>query len=153
MTARGEDRALRRAFRFEAADLRANRAGILSRRQAALLLSAQTVRPQPEVQKAMAEALKDRSTITRLYAASYLLNRRQSTDDAVYNAAGGILRGDLGSDESYIGSEIDLLLNWQIDRHFSVYAGYSHFCAGSFIEDTGPSDDIDFFYLAGTFTF
>ena len=37
MTARGEDRALRQTFRFEAADLRANRAGILSPGQAALL--------------------------------------------------------------------------------------------------------------------
>jgi len=78
---------------------------------------------------------------------------RQSDDDAVYNAAGGVLRADGGSDKAYIGSEVDLLLNWQIDRHMNFYVGYSHFFAGEFIEDTGPSEDIDFAYTAFTYTF
>ena len=54
---------------------------------------------------------------------------------------------------SQIGSELDLLLNWQIDRHAAAYFGYSHFFAGDFIEQTGPSDDIDFLYAAFTYTF
>ena len=83
----------------------------------------------------------------------YHLFWRASDADAVYNAAGGVLRADNGSDASYVGSEIDLLLNWQIDRHLSSYLGYSHFFAGDFIEQTGPSDDIDFFYAALTYTF
>jgi hypothetical protein len=78
---------------------------------------------------------------------------RQSDDDAVYNTAGGVLRADFGSDETYIGSETDLLLNWQIDRHWSAYAGYSHFFAGDFLQETGPGDDIDWFYAAVQFTF
>jgi hypothetical protein len=78
---------------------------------------------------------------------------RQSDDDAVYNAAGAVFRADLGSDAGYVGSEIDLLLNWQIDRHLNAYLGYSHFFAGDFLEDTGPSDDIDFLYGAVTYTF
>ncbi len=78
---------------------------------------------------------------------------RQDTDDAVYNAAGGVLRADSGSDARYIGSEFDLLLNWTISRHWSAYAGYSHFFPGDFIDETGPSQDIDFFYVAATFTF
>ena len=78
---------------------------------------------------------------------------RQSEDDAVYNAGGGVLRADAGSDETYIGSEIDLLLNWQIDRHTAAYVGYSHFFAGDFLSDTGPDDDIDFVYAAVTYTF
>ena len=83
----------------------------------------------------------------------YHLFWRQSEDDAVYNVAGGILRGDGGSDARYVGSELDLLLNWQIDRHLSAYFGYSHFFAGDFIEETGASDDIDFVYGALQFTF
>jgi hypothetical protein len=78
---------------------------------------------------------------------------RQSDTDAVYNAGGAVLRADGGSDALYVGSEIDLLLNWQIDRHMNVYVGYSHFFAGDFIEETGPSEDIDFVYAAFTFTF
>lgn len=83
----------------------------------------------------------------------YHLFWRQSDEDAVYNAGGGVLRADLGSDETYIGSELDLLLNWQIDRHAAVYFGYSHFFAGDFIDDTGPAADIDFVYAALTYTF
>jgi hypothetical protein len=83
----------------------------------------------------------------------YHLFWRQSTDDALYGVQGQIQRADGGSDESFVGSEIDLLLNWQIDRHISAYLGYSHFFAGDFIEDTGPSEDTDFFYAAALFTF
>ena len=78
---------------------------------------------------------------------------RQSDEDAVYNTAGGVARADLGSDETYVGAETDLLLNWQVDRHWSAYAGYSHFFAGDFIQETGASDDIDFVYAAVQFTF
>jgi hypothetical protein len=83
----------------------------------------------------------------------YHLFWRQSDDDAVYNSSGSVLRADGGSDESYIGSEVDVLLNWQIDRHMAAYFGYSHFFAGDFISDTGPSDDIDFIYIAVSYTF
>jgi hypothetical protein len=83
----------------------------------------------------------------------YHLFWRASDSDAVYNAAGGVLRADNGSDETTIGSEVDLLLNWQISRHMFAYFGYSHFFAGDFIQQTGPSDDIDFFYTAFTYTF
>ena len=77
---------------------------------------------------------------------------RQNAADAAYNAGGGVLR-PATSDETYIGSETDLLLNWQVDRHWSWYAGYSHFFAGDFIEETGPSGDIDYFYVAVHFIF
>lgn len=87
------------------------------------------------------------------FRADYHLFWRQSDDDAAYNAGGGILRADGGSDERFIGSEIDLLLTWQVDRHLQLSAGYSHLFAGSFIEDTGPSEDIDFVYTAVQYTF
>jgi hypothetical protein len=83
----------------------------------------------------------------------YHLFWRQSDDDALYNAAGGVQRADNGSDEMFVGSEIDLLLNWQIDRHWTFYTGYSHFFAGDFLQDTGPADDIDFLYAALQLTF
>jgi hypothetical protein len=86
-------------------------------------------------------------------SAEYHLFWRESDADAVYNAAGGVLRADGGSDETYVGSEIDLLVNWQIDRHTLAYFGYSHLFAGDFLEDTGPSEDIDFVYAALQYTF
>ena len=78
---------------------------------------------------------------------------RQSEDDAVYNAAGGVLRADTGTDARQLGSEIDILLNWQIDRHLGAYLGYSHFFAGDFFSDTGADDDIDFVYAGVQYTF
>ena len=98
--------------------------------------------------------LADKPNIKKLsLRGDYHLFWRQSEDDAVYNVAGGILRADGGSDARYIGSELDLILNWQIDRHFNAYFGYSHFFAGDFIDETGADDDIDFFYAAAQFTF
>lgn len=85
--------------------------------------------------------------------AEYHLFWRQSDDDGVFTAPGPLLRGDNGSNAAYIGSEIDLLLNWQLDRHISGYLGYSHVWAGSFIENTGPSGDVSFFYAALMYTF
>jgi hypothetical protein len=87
---------------------------------------------------------------------------RASDEDAVYGTSAGagfsppvagVLRGDSGSDETYIGSELDFVINWQIERHTLIHAGYSHFFAGTFIEDTGADDDIDFVYAAISFTF
>jgi len=85
--------------------------------------------------------------------ADYHIFWRQNTDDAVFNAQGNVLRPDLGSDAASIGSEIDLLLTWQINRHTLTSVGYSHFFAGTFIDQTGPHQDIDFFYMALTYTF
>lgn len=98
--------------------------------------------------------LKDRKYVQRLtLRGDYHLFWRASDDDALYNAAGGVQRADGGSDESFVGAELDLLINWQIDRHTSALFGYSHFFAGDFIEQTGPDGDIAFFYAAAQFTF
>lgn len=77
---------------------------------------------------------------------------RDSTEDAVYNVGGGILRGP-GSDESFTGHEIDLTLKYQVDRHWRITAGWAHFFAGEFIEQTGPSEDIDFVWTEVQWTF
>ena len=78
---------------------------------------------------------------------------RQSLEDAVYTPSGTILRASGASRDRYIGDELDLLVTWQVDRHLSAYAGYSHFFPGGFISATGNSQSIDFFYTAVTYTF
>ena len=98
--------------------------------------------------------LENKPFAKRLWLRSdYHLFWRQSDDDALYNAGGAVLRADNGTDAAFVGSEVDLLLTWQVDRHTQFYLGYSHFFAGSFIEDTGPDEDIDFVYAAASFTF
>ena len=85
--------------------------------------------------------------------ADYHLFWRYSDEDAIYGVAGAIQRADGGSGASFVGSELDLIVNWQIDRHTSAYFGYSHFFAGDFIDESGPSEDIDFVYAAIAYTF
>jgi hypothetical protein len=38
-------------------------------------------------------------------------------------------------------------------KNFVLEAGYSHFFAGDYLADTGPSDDADFGYLQATISF
>jgi hypothetical protein len=78
---------------------------------------------------------------------------RASDEDAVYNAAGGVLRADSGSDELFVGTELDVQVRWTIDRHWELEAGWGHFFPGGFIDDTGAHDDVDFVYGSVTFTF
>ena len=78
---------------------------------------------------------------------------RQNTNDGLYNLNGVPVRGDNGSDASYVGNEFDIVLNWQIGRHTSAYIGWAHFFAGDFIAESGASKDVDFLYTSITFTF
>jgi hypothetical protein len=78
---------------------------------------------------------------------------RQSTDDSVYNAGGGILRSGALSSDRFVGVELDFTVKYVFDRHISALLGYSHFFAGDFIDDTGADDDIDFVYLQSQYTF
>ncbi len=74
--------------------------------------------------------------------------------DALYNAGGAAIRRDTtGSSGTYVGSELDLVVKYQLDQHSAFLGGYSHFWPGAFVKGTGPDDAIDFFYLQYQFTF
>lgn len=77
--------------------------------------------------------------------------RLMETTDALYNAGGAPSR--TGFDSSDVGMELDLVVDRRFDRHLAGYAGYSHFFAGDAIEETGPSEDIDFLYVGLRYTF
>jgi hypothetical protein len=82
---------------------------------------------------------------------------RQSSEDSLYADSGAVVVAAGVSDAKYVGSELDILFSVQFDRHWSGYAGYSHFFAGDFVQQTGAvtgaDNDIDFVYGALTFTF
>jgi hypothetical protein len=44
--------------------------------------------------------------------------------------------------------EVDLITTRRFGRHLIAQLGYGHFFAGKAIEESGPSDDIDFAYLS-----
>jgi hypothetical protein len=70
---------------------------------------------------------------------------RESEGDGIY-ALGGtdLLRAGGRSDSRYIGTQAELVLEYQVNRHLSVLGSYSIFTAGGFIEDTGPDETIQF---------
>lgn len=78
---------------------------------------------------------------------------RAEESDALYNAGGGVVRAPGGSTSNEVGAEIDLTLNYQLNRNTTIGAGYSHFFPGEFIEETGEGDAIDFFYTQIIITF
>ncbi|MDQ8186496.1 alginate export family protein [Pelagicoccus sp. SDUM812002] len=76
-----------------------------------------------------------------------------SSNDAIYNPGGGVVRAGNVYSSSRIGWEADLSGRWQIGRHLAVDFGYAHFFPESAIEQSGPSEEIDFFYLGSVFTY
>lgn len=69
---------------------------------------------------------------------------RQSVNDGVYNPAGGVLRAAGNSNATYVGSQAQAELYWEINRHLVLIANYTHFFTGQFLRETGASRDIDY---------
>ncbi len=78
---------------------------------------------------------------------------RASTDDALYNAGGGVVRAGGLSTSREVGQEFDITATWKVDHHLEIEGGYAHFFAGDFLSTSGPSDDMDWVYLQATFKF
>jgi hypothetical protein len=78
--------------------------------------------------------------------------QRANLGDGLYNAGGRLIRGPEMSSSRTVGTEIDFRANYRFTDQISALLGYSRFFAGSFIEDTGPSENIDFLYLSGAFS-
>src|SRR6266404_2722597 len=77
---------------------------------------------------------------------------RYSRNDAVYGVPGRIAIPALSNAPSYIGTALDLNLNWQIQRHISFQASYVHFLTGEYINQAGGKD-VNYFSTTFTFLF
>ncbi len=73
--------------------------------------------------------------------------------DALYGALGGVARPPGVGLSKTVGDELDFTASCTIGGHLTALFGYSGFRAGPFIEETGSSDNIDFWYLSLTFGF
>ena len=73
--------------------------------------------------------------------------------DALYNAGGAIQRAGSATADDEAGRELDLLVNWPLDSHLNLSAGWSRFFAGEFLSDTGAAEDVDFLYSTVQLTF
>lgn len=76
------------------------------------------------------------------------------TGDAWYRANGvTAVRPITPGADSYAGSEVDLTLTYKMNKNLSFMAGYSHFFAGDYLDDTGAGDDADFAYVQAQIDF
>lgn len=78
---------------------------------------------------------------------------RQSINDGIYNPAGVQFRAAGDSKATYVGSEAQFEINWQINRHLMLVSNYTHFFAGQFLRDSGSGEDIDYTTTWVTFRF
>lgn len=69
---------------------------------------------------------------------------RESLGDGVYAQSGAVLRPSGGSRSRYIGTQAEVVLEWEANRYLSVVGAYSFFVPGAFIEDTGPAKTVQF---------
>ncbi len=80
-----------------------------------------------------------------------------TTDDVAYRANGLTplrpLTGAAREADSFVGQEVDLTVTWNARKWLQIQAGYSHFFAGDYLADTGPSDDAAFGYVMATLNF
>lgn len=98
------------------------------------------------------------------------LNWLATTRDNFYNVA-GLPRGGMNSQPvaergtgysinpdagSFVGSEIDLVLSWNVTRHISFETAWCHFFTGSYVQDSlrrSGSQDADYVYIQTQWNF
>ncbi len=82
----------------------------------------------------------------------------EESNDAWYNAGGGVVRNAAGNDvSSFVGHELDIVASYACSEKLKMDLGYGHFFAENYVGDTssgpGEEDDADFFYFMTTLTF
>jgi hypothetical protein len=85
--------------------------------------------------------------------ADYNFFWRMTTDDGVYGPNGSLLRSGEGSDERLVATALSLTSEWTVNRHLGFTAIYTHFSPRRFLEQTGPSDAVEFVELTARFRF
>jgi len=78
---------------------------------------------------------------------------RLQSEDGVYGPSGQLIRPSNGSDKKFVGSALSLTSDWVISRNLEFTAVYSYFFPGAFINEGGPSENIDFFEITLRFRF
>ena len=55
-----------------------------------------------------------------------------------------MIRGDLGSKARFIGTQAEVVLEYEYSRTLGFLVSYSQFRAGRYIKETGPSKTVHF---------
>jgi Alginate export len=79
-----------------------------------------------------------------------------NNDDTWYRSGGTAVRPltpAARTADSFVGTEFDFIATWKPFKQLGFQAGYCHFFAGDYVQDTGPSSDADFGYVQATIEF
>jgi hypothetical protein len=89
-----------------------------------------------------------------LLSIDYDFFRRESLQDGVYGLGVNLLRSGIENQARVIGSQPSVGVNWQVDRHFSLSAAYTHFFVGPFLtESATPGRDVNYAAIWATYKF
>jgi len=78
---------------------------------------------------------------------------RESTQDGIYGPGVNLVQSGQTSDARYVGNQVEIMLEWRLNRHFTLTADYAHFFAGTFLKQTTPGQDVDYASAWVTFRF
>ena len=78
---------------------------------------------------------------------------RESTRDAIYGNGVNVVVPAGSSRDHYVGNQVQVLTEWQLQRHVTLSAAYAHFFAGGFLKDSTPGKDVDYASAWLTFKF
>jgi len=78
---------------------------------------------------------------------------RDSLDDGIYSIGNELLRTGQLSQSRYVGTQPEVELKWQVDRHLDIKGIFVFFDAGPFIRETPPGNDIIYLGTMATYRF
>jgi hypothetical protein len=78
---------------------------------------------------------------------------RDSLDDGIYSIGNGLLRTGQASRARYVGTQPEVELKWQVDRHLDIKGIFIFFDAGPFLRETPPGNDIIYLGTMATYRF
>ncbi len=78
---------------------------------------------------------------------------RDSLDDGIYSIANGLLKTGQSSRARYVGTQPEVELKWQVDRHLDIKGIFNFFDAGPYIRETPPGNDIVYLGTMATYRF
>ncbi len=71
----------------------------------------------------------------------------ESNADSWFNSAGVALRTKTSGERGYyVGQEVSLRANYELNKHVKFEVGAAHFFTGEYVRDTGADDDADWLY-------
>jgi hypothetical protein len=83
----------------------------------------------------------------------WVVQWRESVNDGVYAVPGFLIRAAGNSDARFVGHRPGIEVRWQANRHLWFQADYGIFYAGSFLKQTQPGRDLNYWALWAGYKF